>query len=353
MVQPFPRLSELIPVPPQILSRCAVVFVALYLAVPGIAQPDKNEHPAAADNGDERPVPVGKGVQPPRVLYQPDPDYSEEARRSGTSGMVLLSLIVGRDGAPRDIKIVMPLGGGLDENAINAVKTWKFDPATKNGKPVAVQLMIEVQFRLYSDAQVGKVDVVGDPLGVNFNAYLAPVILEAGKCWNKAIEDKTHAPGIKQGQVTVQFAIKKDGRLGTVELTSPSGDDVLDRDARTCVAALKGKPLPVEFKGREVGVRMQLLYKLQGVELAPSRPQITAGHDKQFYMELAGIVSEVAEWSVSGPGCTGAACGTVSADGLYTAPTDLPEPPIVRVKGTLAGANAMAASAVVTLVRAR
>ena len=303
------------------------MVIALSSAIHGMAQTDTNGPPAPEKTTD-RPVPVGRGVQAPRVLYQPDPDYSEEARRAGTSGVVLLSLVAGTDGAPRDIKVVIPLGDGLDEKAINAVKTWKFDPATKNGKPVAVQLMIEVQFRLYSDAQIGKVDVVTDPLGVNFNAYLAPVILEAGKCWNKAIEDKTHAPGIKQGQVTVQFAIKKDGRPGTVELTSASGDEALDRDARACVAALKGKPLPVEFKGRELGVRMQLLYKLQGVELAPSRPQITAGHDKQFYMELAGIVSEVGEWSVSGPGCTGAACGTISADGLYTA---LPICPSLRL----------------------
>jgi TonB family protein len=58
-------------------------------------------------------------------------------------------MIVGTDGNPRDIKVVKSLGNALDEKAMNAVKTWKFEPATKDGVPVAVQIRIEVDFRLY------------------------------------------------------------------------------------------------------------------------------------------------------------------------------------------------------------
>jgi len=92
---------------------------------------------------------VGGGVTAPRALYSPDPDYSEEARKAKYQGTVVLWLIVGPDGRPRDIKVQRSLGMGLDQKAIEAVKNWKFDPATKEGKPVAVQINVEVNFRLY------------------------------------------------------------------------------------------------------------------------------------------------------------------------------------------------------------
>jgi len=92
---------------------------------------------------------VGGGVSAPRALYAPDPEYSEEARKAKYQGVCVLWLVVGPDGHPRDIKIARSLGLGLDEKAIEAVKTWKFEPAMKDGKPVAVQINVEVSFRLY------------------------------------------------------------------------------------------------------------------------------------------------------------------------------------------------------------
>jgi len=92
---------------------------------------------------------VGGGVSAPKALYAPDPEYSEEARKAKYQGTCVLWLIVGPDGHPRDIKIARSLGLGLDEKAIEAVKQWKFEPAMKDGKPVAVQINVEVDFRLY------------------------------------------------------------------------------------------------------------------------------------------------------------------------------------------------------------
>jgi TonB family protein len=88
------------------------------------------------------------GIRPPRAIFSPAPDYSKEAREAKFQGTCVLSLIVGADGNPRDIKVLKSLGKGLDEKAIDAVKTWKFEPATKDGVPVAVQIAIEVDFRL-------------------------------------------------------------------------------------------------------------------------------------------------------------------------------------------------------------
>lgn len=92
---------------------------------------------------------VGGGVSAPRAILTPDPDYSEEARKAKYQGTVVLWLIVGPDGRPRDVKVARSLGMGLDQKAIEAVKNWKFEPAQKDGKPVAVQINVEVNFRLY------------------------------------------------------------------------------------------------------------------------------------------------------------------------------------------------------------
>ena len=92
---------------------------------------------------------VGGGVSAPRVLFSPDPEYSEEARKAKYQGTVVLWVVVGPDGRPRDIRVQRTLGLGLDEKAIEAVRQWKFDPARKNGQPVAVQINVEVNFRLY------------------------------------------------------------------------------------------------------------------------------------------------------------------------------------------------------------
>jgi protein TonB len=92
---------------------------------------------------------VGGGVSPPRQIYAPEPEFSEEARKAKYQGTCTLALIVGIDGRPSDIRVVSSLGMGLDEKAIEAVKTWKFEPAMKDGHPVRVPIEIEVDFHLY------------------------------------------------------------------------------------------------------------------------------------------------------------------------------------------------------------
>ncbi|MGH9521086.1 MAG: energy transducer TonB [Terriglobales bacterium] len=92
---------------------------------------------------------VGGGVSAPRALFAPDPEYSEEARKAKYQGTVVLWVVVGPDGRPRDIRVQRTLGMGLDEKAIEAVRSWKFEPAKKDGQPVAVQINVEVNFRLY------------------------------------------------------------------------------------------------------------------------------------------------------------------------------------------------------------
>lgn len=92
---------------------------------------------------------VGNGVTAPHVIYDPEPEYSAEARQAKYQGTVVLWAIIGPDGLPRNLRVQRSLGMGLDEKALEAVKTWRFRPATKDGNPVAVQIEVEVNFHLY------------------------------------------------------------------------------------------------------------------------------------------------------------------------------------------------------------
>ena len=92
---------------------------------------------------------VGGGISAPQAISTPDPEYTEEARRARTQGTCILWLIVDAEGHPRDIRVIRGLGFGLDAKAIEAVKQWRFQPALKDGKPVNVQISVEVGFRLY------------------------------------------------------------------------------------------------------------------------------------------------------------------------------------------------------------
>lgn len=92
---------------------------------------------------------VGGGISAPTAIFAPDPDYTEEARRAKRQGTCVLWLIVDSAGHPRDIRVIRGLGFGLDSKALEAVKQWKFQPALKDGRPVDVQISVEVEFHLY------------------------------------------------------------------------------------------------------------------------------------------------------------------------------------------------------------
>lgn len=89
------------------------------------------------------------GVTVPQLIFSPEPSFSDEARKAKAQGIVLLVLVVGKDGRAYDIHVRQSLGMGLDEKAIEAVTVWRFRPATLNGKPVATQIAVQVDFHLY------------------------------------------------------------------------------------------------------------------------------------------------------------------------------------------------------------
>lgn len=88
-------------------------------------------------------------VLPPRATYTPEPEFSEEARRAKFQGTVILKIVINKAGDVVRVRLERALGMGLDKNAMEGVKQWRFTPATRNGQPVAVEMNIEVAFNLY------------------------------------------------------------------------------------------------------------------------------------------------------------------------------------------------------------
>jgi protein TonB len=92
---------------------------------------------------------VGGGVSAPVVIRSVDPDFTEQARRANFQGSVTLALIIDANGNPQNVHVTNHLGMGLDEKAVEAVQQYKFRPALYQGHPVAVQIVVDVDFHLH------------------------------------------------------------------------------------------------------------------------------------------------------------------------------------------------------------
>jgi protein TonB len=98
-----------------------------------------------ADGGPYRP---GSGIEPPRLLREVKAVYTEEARRRGLTGDVLLEIVVRRDGSVGNVSVIRALGAGLEERAIEAVRQWRFAPARRLGVAIDVIVEVAVEFTL-------------------------------------------------------------------------------------------------------------------------------------------------------------------------------------------------------------
>ncbi|MFC6644415.1 energy transducer TonB [Granulicella cerasi] len=88
-------------------------------------------------------------MRAPVLTYQVDPEFSEEARKAKFSGNVLVGLIVDENGHPENVHVLRDVGMGLGQKAVDAVKQYKFKAAMKDGKPVKVQMAVEVNFQIF------------------------------------------------------------------------------------------------------------------------------------------------------------------------------------------------------------
>ena len=137
------------------LADAAVHAIEGWRFVPGTA----NRHARAAEAiielecGPPVPAPlsaykIGGGVTAPSLAFQLEPEYSEEARNAEVQGTVFLYVEIDPTGHANNIRVIRPMGLGLDEKAMEAVMAWRFVPGMKDGRPVTVAATIEVNFRL-------------------------------------------------------------------------------------------------------------------------------------------------------------------------------------------------------------
>jgi protein TonB len=137
--------------------RCGerVTFLERVVSPPGIDRVQYGDGKEGFVSNSYLEIPVTttvNGVTAPSKVYCPDPPYTPEARRDGIEGTVTLMISVDTQGNVSDVRQTSGLlGEGLDQSAIDTVKTWRFAPAKRDGVPVAVRVMVQISFRLYHD----------------------------------------------------------------------------------------------------------------------------------------------------------------------------------------------------------
>lgn len=129
-------------------DEAGIVLARVFLAGASLEQAKPEIRRADDGTAGETIYSVKDGASPPRATYTPEPEFSEAARRAGFQGIAILRIVVDKRGDVTRIKLHRALGYGLDENAMEAVKVWRFTPATKDGQPVPMEMMVEVDFRL-------------------------------------------------------------------------------------------------------------------------------------------------------------------------------------------------------------
>lgn len=94
-------------------------------------------------------VVLAQGIKPPKSIYAPAPDYPPSAVRDGVRGTVTVQLTVPTDGVPKDITVVKGVRSDIDQKAVEAVREWRFAPATKDGKPISLTVNVHVTFNVF------------------------------------------------------------------------------------------------------------------------------------------------------------------------------------------------------------
>ena len=192
------------------------------------------------------------------------------------------------------------------------------------------------------------VEMLTDTMGVDFGPYLKPLLQDVNQQW---LLLKPEAAGRKTGKVVIQFVIRKDGMVAGLQVVESSGNVMVDRPAYGSITASNPfPPLPSEFKGPNLGLRISYYYDLSGFNISPNRVKLPLGASQQFLAAPLGPGDSVV-WSIDGKGCDGKSCGTISETGVYTAPDTLPDPPLVTVTVKLKAQAIYTSSANVTIVK--
>jgi TonB family protein len=105
--------------------------------------------PSSAPGAADAPLRVGGDVKPPVLVFKVDPEYPAEARRQRIRGLVVIEAVIDSDGRVHSTRLLQSANPLLDEAALEAVRLWRYQPATRDGKPVRVFLIVTTSFNLH------------------------------------------------------------------------------------------------------------------------------------------------------------------------------------------------------------
>ena len=177
----------------------------------------------------------------PRLISRVPPEYSEEARRARLNGSVIVGVVVQPDGMPGDLRVIRPLGLGVDEKALDAVSRWRFQPGLKDGQAVPVKATVEVSFRLMVKGWYTRGLVFHTPEGAVRPALVRSRFMAEGEQ--------------EEGSVTLAFLVDEDGRAAVPRVEKSSAAS-LEREA---LGMLRGWEFqPGMQNGKPIAVRATL-----------------------------------------------------------------------------------------------
>lgn len=164
---------------------------------------------------------VGGGVTAPRAIHTPEPQLSDEARQGRVQGSVVLTAVIDATGKPGDVRVTRSLGMGLDEKAIQAIRNWKFQPAMKDGRPVAAQVNIEVAF-----ANGGAKSSVTSPTSAlptstpvsSIDKKLHPKLAATYECWRAQKEAAPANCKLASDRLLVELVVSDDSAAAVERL---------------------------------------------------------------------------------------------------------------------------------------
>ncbi len=181
-----------------------------------------------------------------------------------------------------------------------------------------------------------EVEILTDTRGVDLMPYVAQIRAIVRSRWMLMIPSQARPPLLKQGKVSIDFYVRKDGKVEGVKIHESSGEEALDHAAWGSITASNPfPPLPAEFAGERVGLRFLYFYNVQpeiSFRVTPSLVRVPVGSALQFSVSGQEVGAGSVRWSVSGPGCSKSTCGNISETGFYTAPSQIPDPPTVIVQ---------------------
>jgi TonB family protein len=199
--------------------------------------------PAGAQ-GDPQVYKPGADVSAPKVVKDVKPAYPVDAMQTGVNGGVKLECVVQADGTVTDVHVVEPLYPSIDDEAVKVLKQWTFSPGMKDGKPVPVQVQVEMTFNMRVGPRLDSADVFKP--GPNITL---PKKLEGG---NPSYTPNAQAAGIA-GTVVLDCVVLDNGKVGDVRV-SKSLDRELDAEAirtlrqwRFTPGERDGRPVPVQI----------------------------------------------------------------------------------------------------------